>query len=394
MGTKSIFTKDGLIKFFESQNDIDILQLYVSNEGEVTQEGLDIIEYITQNANNLSKDIKKIIINLPYESLPKNVFLKVCEMYKNLGDNVIVEASVNHSYSDKDYYDQHIVNWNIKTIIKANTEIDKVCDFIRQNNFSQFEALAYIHSYVATIARYNESGHMHDWYIKDQLFPGAFLDMPEVVCAGYSALMKEIIDNLNMPGLECETLTVQFDHMDEWYTARHSRCFIKIKDEKYGLDQTLFDDPTWDNDKELKVVYAHFAMPNNSFDLNVSKMYDYRIPRKVVRNKKYARVSYSQNNLLDETYDNSERKINQLMIEAAYFEVGQKVYPNKSLNELYAMLGNVAKASYEEQESRKYVGNLTSPNLKLTKMQAKKIFDNGKINNNNSKNNNENEINL
>ena len=88
--------------------------------------------------------------------------------------------------------------------------------------------------------------------------------------------MKEIIDNLNMPELECELVSVEFKHLKKDYSARHARCFIRIKDDKYGIDQTMFDDPTWDNDiKSNCLKYAHFAMPNDCHDRKRNNNYQY-----------------------------------------------------------------------------------------------------------------------
>ena len=338
---------------------------------------LQLLEYFTTNFDSFKNHIKFVNVVVPYEKIPKNQFEYLLNLYNKTQNDIPCYVNVNHRHIDDDkFYDEtYNLSWEIKTIIKANIEIEKVCKFIKERDFSPFEALAYIHNYVSNVANYNISNAIaKNWYCKDQFFAGAYNDIPEVVCAGYSSLMKEIIDNLNMPELNCQIINVNFEHLKKGYYASHARCLIKIKDKKYGLNQTIFDDPTWDNDEKASCSkYTHFAMPNNCHDINVSKMYDYigiyhidEIGNKSIRVTKDFNIYKSLQN-------KSKNKIDQKMIETAYANVMHKTYLNESANEIYTDLKQLAKESFNEQLKREYIGNLTQSKPIITKKEIEEI---------------------
>ena len=187
--------------------------------------------------------------------------------------------------------------------------------------------------------------------------------------------MEEIIDNLNMPELKWDIVNVMVKNVKEDFIANHARCFIKIKDDKYGLNQTLFDDPTFDNKKEAQSsLYSHFAMLNDCHISSKNKLYDYYDFHhyNLLNNK----TVIDCNPLFDfckETYSLSKNQIDQRMIETAYANIMHKVDKNATSKEIYGAIKIMAKESFKNQLNRKYVGNLTKSTPIITKREIENI---------------------
>ena len=361
----SVWNKNDLIKFLELKKG-ETINLHVFNEYRLPDEGFNMIEYISNNLDQLEGQIKEVVFYVPYEKLPKEIFQKIYDVAQKLADKDIASSiCVNHTFQDDRFYQEKEIQWDIETIAQANFEIDNICKFIRNNNFSPLEALAYIHDYVSTLTNYRESQSNHAWYQKDQFFAGAFLAFPEFVCMGYSTLMKEIIDNLAMPGLSCDVFSVEFKHLKKGYIAGHARCFVKIKDDKYGVNQSVFDDPTWDNDESLTHKYAHFAMPNDSHEQNKNGLYEYGIPYKTEYSNKKAMLEILDDNMCRDNFNHSINQIDQLMVEKVYYNMLKKKMKGAREKEVLSILSKMAKDSFDEQTSREFTGNLTSPQLLL-----------------------------
>ena len=376
MKKKSIRSIHDLDNFFENKTSSTLSVKLLGGDKKINAE-IELIKYLTNNIQKCEGFVKRIVLIPLYERLPKSLFAEIVKLDKKAKQkNIDLTISVNHSHEYHFDLKKGTLDWDVDTIIKANKSIDNVCAFIKKSKFSPLEALAFIHDYVSTITAYKSSKeHEHDWLDKDQYFAGAFLDIPEVVCAGYSALMKEIIDNLNMPGLECDLLAVPFEHLKKHYVANHVRCFVKIKDKKYGLDQTILDDPTWDNDENLTHRYAHFALPNNCLDKDFSQLYYFYYPDKFDYGKSKADIIKTDWNFFGARYNNSKNPISQKMIEVAYFNVIDKLYPNETFDQKYQRIVQMATDSYNEQKSREFNGNLYSIKPALSKKIAKQLYD-------------------
>ena len=363
-----IKSKEKFTKFVKI--DINKKRLVCDLRNENFNNQIKILDTLIKFQNQLNVNMTEIVFLTEHEKLPKELIVKMAEIQKMFNYNA--KVCVHHIRETEHSYLESDIEWNLNAIIKANKEIDKVCDFIKNNKFSPFEALAFVHDYVSTLAKYNKSGK-GKWNESDQFFVGGYLDLPEIVCAGYSALMEEIINNLKIEGLKCNIVSVDFSNMDEYYTASHARCMITVKDKKYKLDQTIFDDPTWDNNENLNSKYSHFAMSNNCFDNNVNKLYEYYIPVLGTYENNKAKIEYSID-ALPRTFNNSKNNIDQKMIEKAFFTVLTAKYSNKNFNQIYKLLQEIAKNSFEEQTERKFDGNLKTKNVQLSIKEAKEIY--------------------
>ena len=320
--------------------------------------------------------IGKVFLDIKNERLPKEV-LKYILKFNQEFDGAECVTNVYHSTGGYNGYEK-VVHWDLNTIVKANLEIERVCNFIKNNNFSQMETLAFVHKYVSTVAKYNKSNQVDScWSDYDQFFAGAYMKLPEVVCMGYASLMKEIIDNLNMPGLKCDLVSVDLERLDKDYKGQHARCFLKVEDKKYGINQTMFDDPTWDNIKDESSIskYAHFAMNNDCHFVDNNKKYNYKYPHLVKFSDDKSTKTITYEDAEDYTFNDSKNQVDQLMIETIHFNVLQKQFPNKSIDEIYETLNQMATKSFNEQEEREFVGNLKSGELCLSKAQAQTLFN-------------------
>lgn len=355
--------------------DVELLQIRLFDaNNQYSDEQLEMLEILKHFV--LNNNIQKIRFEALNEKLPKDAFAELCKFYKDIQYKTRCGVIVQHSHKDEQKKSSAKKYWDIETIVKANSEIEKVCNFIKESGFSPMEALAYIHGYVQKVANYTFSEEEdHSWYDNDQFFAGAFMHMPEVVCMGYSALMEQIIRTLDMPGLECDMISIKFDHKLKHYTASHARCFVRVKDEKYQIEQTFFDDPTWDNVSEHHFpIFTHFAMKNESHQDDISKMYHYYSPKLVAledNNSTYAVKPFDERHNLK---NNSKIKMNQMLVEKIYFNVLQKVYKTADFDTLYDILCDMTKASHQEQKDRMFDGYIAKEKPVLSKKVARDLF--------------------
>ncbi|MGN1213074.1 MAG: hypothetical protein ACI4TZ_03425 [Christensenellales bacterium] len=325
------------------------------------------------NIELLKQKINTINFYVPYEKIPYTIFLQLSKFYSAVKSNINCNVIVNHTYRDYkiEYKDKKL--WDFKTIKKCNNYIYDICKTIKRANLSPAEALAYIHQQVSTVANYSMSD-VPSWNSCDQYFAGAFLPKPEFVCTGYSSLMKEIIDELNMEELSCELIEMDCYNYFKQKLESHTRLMVELKDKKYALDRTVFDDATWDNDSESKYPkYAHFLMPMSCHEEDMS-IYDYsnfKLLTKSGQKNEIKLVSYyiHYNYLLKKNLP-----LEQEIIEAIEFNMLLKTEKNKDFNSIYQKLKAMAKISYNEQQERKYKGTLNSESLKLSCKDCFKLY--------------------
>lgn len=138
-----------------------------------------------------------------------------------------------------------LTTWSLDDVIKANKNIDNVVEHIKKNNFSPFEAMTYIHMYVTSNFKYTDT----EWRLEEcRSIVGAY--QGKIVCAGYSSLVKAIVDKLNDPNLQCECIGANL-YKKRFFRYEleggHSHNLIHIKDEKYNIDGHYMEDTCWDS---------------------------------------------------------------------------------------------------------------------------------------------------
>ena len=107
------------------------------------------------------------------------------------------EVQMDIDYSKKIDIDELVEKVKTTLIYFINKRITNIVDFIKQKQFTPFEAMIYIHNYVTSL-QYTRGD-------ASQIIVGA-LNGQEIVCSGYASIIKAIIDKLNMPGLKCDII--------------------------------------------------------------------------------------------------------------------------------------------------------------------------------------------
>lgn len=157
--------------------------------------------------------------------------------------------------------------WTLKQVLKANGEIKDVVAFIKKNKFSPFEAMVYIHKYVSSLFSYSnlkedEQFNRSTENARNIVYAYEHFN---IVCAGFSSLVKAIIDELGDPNLSCEYLSI--DVMKDLKMSGHACNKITIHDEKYDIDGQYREDTCWDCKSEdfKEGTFAFCMQPMQEF---------------------------------------------------------------------------------------------------------------------------------
>ena len=170
----------------------------------------------------------------------------------DLNNHIVSKGGDGIRFLESDYYiDQ---SWDFEQVISANSSIDSIVADIKKYNFSEFEAMAYIHLMISSQFEYKEDKTS----INPRSFVGA-LNSDKIVCVGYSMLVKAIVDKLDMPGLKCSlflsTLT-STPHYSSIFgenissSSGHMQDFVSINDAKYNINGNYIEDACWDSKNE------------------------------------------------------------------------------------------------------------------------------------------------
>ena len=217
----------------------------------------DVFEYyeIIKKIYSLIHEIEdKTVVNIEiYEALreqttsaPANYtytidqFNSLVELYDHMNGYMSVEAREHGEILFTD--DVSEAKLSLGDVYFINKRIDSIVDFIKQKQFTPYEAMLYIHNYLTSLEYTDSEGYF------TQMITGPLLGQ-EIVCAGYASLTKAIIDRLDMPGLKCEIQgfnTIKADKSN-YGNYTHAVSLIHIKDEKYNIDGSYYDDASSDH---------------------------------------------------------------------------------------------------------------------------------------------------
>ena len=220
----------------------------------------EVFEYyeIVKKIYSLLRDLEdKAVVNIEiYEALreqettaPVNYtytieqFNDLVELYNHMNGYKVAEG---HEYGDilftDDVNDRNENKLSLGDVYFINKRIDNIVDFIKQKQFTPYEAMLYIHNYL-TALEYNDTESCIA-----QMITGPLLGQ-EIVCSGYASLTKAIVDKLNMPGLKCELQGFNYVNANKsaYADSSHAACLIHIKDEKYDIDGSYYDDISSDS---------------------------------------------------------------------------------------------------------------------------------------------------
>lgn len=124
---------------------------------------------------------------------------------------------------------------------------DEITTHIEEKEYSPLEKVAYIHDYFKTHYTYNYNSRNEDAHSNRDL--DRVYNKDRMICSGFSNLYSAL---LRRAGILCFT----------YGTDDHQKNIIRIKDDKYGIDNLAIIDPTWDLDHdENRNVFSNFLVP-------------------------------------------------------------------------------------------------------------------------------------
>ena len=248
----------------------EIINLY----NKITKEELENLKYL-QNSNS------KIIIK------EKNMddAILITKRLEELGkeNHVVINVNNKEYVTTKILTNDNYLNKNID--IKLEWDIFPIKEYIRFEKFlyqmikptkklSPFEKYIYIYNTVKQYKQYKESPD--DKLASRELY--SILENEYMVCTGYYHLLEDLLNKVGIPIIyrfvEIDTSYDEKDENEIISSVRkgHSRGYVYIKDQKYGIDGFYVTDPTWDNNLE-KDLYNHLLL-TSSEETNTSR-YNY-----------------------------------------------------------------------------------------------------------------------
>lgn len=173
--------------------------------------------------------------------------------------------------------------WTLKQVMAVNNNIDRIVNVIKNNDYSPFETMVFLHKYFTSHFFYNK-GELEE----SRILPGIYFNT-KIVCSGYASLLKAVIDRLDNPNLKAEIMGCKLFDNKEPYKIKSSHCqnFVYIKDPKYKIDGYYIEDLTYDCKKLFHGSkndggFAHCLLPLDA----LSNMNDY-IYASVADKKRY-----------------------------------------------------------------------------------------------------------
>ena len=279
--------------FFE---DIDKIKDHL---GRLAENGYDVCLVI--DAKDSYKEVKSRRIEYQYTPEEMDKIIDTNEYLKSKGMKQDIRFSEFKFVNREDEFES---SWELGKVIRANNEIEKIVDYIKEKKFSPFETMVYIHKYIGDNFSYTDEDTYKNIKKSEETRNIVYAyENSHIVCCGFASLVKAIIDRLDNPNLKCQYETaIVFDKNSNKYYG-HAFNSIEICDEKYGIDETCTyrEDACWDCKKAdfQFACFTHFLQPFQELDSD--REYAFRKVDENISN----RVGYSPSVYY---YGNSKRK--------------------------------------------------------------------------------------
>lgn len=229
-----------IILNFKKMN-VDMIEIkYLERLIDISKKlNLKINFYVTKgefNDPNLTESVDLIFKD---ETLDKLEEIDNYLISKNLDGLIFIES---------DFLEE--IKWSIKDIKNANRRINSVVNHIKKEEFSPFEAVCFIHKMITSNFLYKENEE------KPTLARSVIgvLNSDNIVCVGYSLLVKAIIDKLENVDIKSDIIVIQLhseseNMVSEYLNAGtgHMQNLIFINDEKYNIHGVYIVDTTFDS---------------------------------------------------------------------------------------------------------------------------------------------------
>lgn len=260
-----------------------------------------IVEVIIDN-NDITLDFDRYNINnikLIYEFFKSKkynidgVFFKVMDNVKHLRyydldydflDKLFSETNINIKISKEE-----VINYSQYKTFAKNIKIYK--EKIKNSDMSPVEKLLFAYDILKTF-KYKEttSNDLSNSRVSYKVF-----NTGEIVCAGYTAILNEILsdmdDNLNVSDFFVRCL----DKDNKWVES-HSRSMVRIDDEKYNIHGIFALDVTWDSMNDYN-EYKYFLIPFSEYKEYFPKN---TLPHLFIRNMHTLNEEFDLNKIYEE----------------------------------------------------------------------------------------------
>ena len=191
--------------------------------------------------------------------------VKFTEIFKEIGVTVGV-------FDYESFFDYH-------EVYNADKKIKEISNDIRKNNYSPLEKL--MHAYFITQDRlYKNEKKYVDRPGQSRSVYGV-LNGDKVVCAGYSELLKSIVQEVDDENVKVFPNLVGYARPKKKGEKQeydfHQNNIVYIKDDKYKIDGYYYLDPTWDTRIEQDYESIDKNNENDQESSNYVEFLTYRL---------------------------------------------------------------------------------------------------------------------
>lgn len=225
---------------------------YIEIDKELSQEELEYIKYIPigtnviidyNNCSNSDIVIDQLIL-IGHKVIIQNFLLKDKYRAKKYQDKIIIEDDGEEI--------------SLPTYIKIDKIIDMFVNDIKNSNLSVLEKFICAYNITKKFKKYCKSSkedEKRNKRLSRTIYNTLFNNV--MVCSGYTNMLKKICTKLEIPVEEIDCIYSK-DNLNNDDVESHSIIAVKIKDEKYNIDNIFYSDPTSDND--LVNDYYNFVL--------------------------------------------------------------------------------------------------------------------------------------
>lgn len=142
--------------------------------------------------------------------------------------------------------------WNIDEISNTYNYINDCVEKINNANLSSFEKFVAAYQ-IATDRIYLEEEEGQSAFVSRSIM--GVTNNNEIVCMGYSVLLKELCNRLGDDNLKAFVNNIKIIKNNE-KQVYHSTNIVSIKDDKYGIAGMFYADPCWDSKRSQNGVMA------------------------------------------------------------------------------------------------------------------------------------------
>ena len=192
-----------------------------------------IINLVYKIENKINKKIKFINI------IMDNKTVKEIEKLKFLEDERIIKV----------WYEDGVTDCTIDEFIVMRKNIDEIINKIKQSNLTNFEKVLYVYDIVKKFS-YNKS---EDNYSMNGRLLHKIFTTDNIVCSGYSKLIKQILNELGIQAGIYKLITKD--------NELHTRNIVHIKDDFYNINCIYSMDSTWESSIRDDYAYSLFLTP-------------------------------------------------------------------------------------------------------------------------------------